>query len=65
MASLNMDGKSAKWLQVYKQKHGLLSWDSFITAVEAKFGDNDYREALTRLLELQQMGQPGSLYVYL
>lgn len=54
MASLSMDGKASKWLQVYKQKHGVSDWDSFIKAVEAKFGDNDYREALTQLLELQQ-----------
>lgn len=49
MASLNMDGKAAKWLLVYKQTHGVDSWDTFIHAVEAKFGDNDYREALTRI----------------
>lgn len=53
MASLNMDGRAAKWLQVYKQKNGLSSWDTFIQAVESKFGENDYREALTMLLELQ------------
>lgn len=50
-----MDGKAAKWLQVYKLKYGLGNWDSFIQAVEEKFGDNDYREALTQLLEFQQI----------
>lgn len=54
MASLNMDGIAAKWLQVYKQKQVVADWESFIQAVESKFGDNDYREALTQLLELQQ-----------
>lgn len=44
MASLGMDGKAAKWLQVYKQKHGLTDWETFIAAVEVKFGDNDYRK---------------------
>lgn len=53
MASLNIEGKASKWLQVYKQKNGLGSWDTFIQAVEKKFGDNDYREALTQLLELE------------
>lgn len=54
MASLGMDGKAAKWLQLYKQKHGVGDRETFIKAVETKFGDNDYREALTELLELQQ-----------
>jgi len=39
---------------VYKMKHGLGDWASFMAAVEQKFGNNDYREALTELLELQQ-----------
>lgn len=49
-----MDDNVAKWLQMYKKKYSLGDWDTFIQAVEAKFGDNDYREALTQLLELQQ-----------
>ncbi|XP_072151772.1 uncharacterized protein [Setaria viridis] len=53
-ASLNMDDNAAKWLQMYKKKYGLEDWDTFIQAVEAKFGDNDYRTVLTQLLELQQ-----------
>lgn len=55
MASFNMEGKTTKWLQVYKQTHGVDNWDIFIQAVEAKFRDNDYREALTMLIELQQI----------
>ena len=53
-ASLNMDGKAAKWLQVYKRQHGLGDWNSFIAAVEQKFGANDYRDAMSELLELKQ-----------
>lgn len=53
MASLNMEAKAAKWLHIYKQKHELGDWEVFMKAVEEKFGDNDYREALTQLLELQ------------
>jgi hypothetical protein len=49
-----MDENAAKWLQMYKKKHGLGDWQTFIAAVEQKFGDNDYRTALTQLLELQQ-----------
>ena len=55
IASLHMDDKAAKWLKVYKLKNGLGDWSTFMTAVENKFGDNDYRESLTLLLELQQV----------
>lgn len=57
-----MDGKAAKWLHVYKQKHELDNWEVFMKAVESKFGDNDYRESLTQLIELQQT---DSLDVYM
>jgi len=49
-----MDGNAAKWLQVYKKKHGLGSWTSFMAAVEQKFGVNAYRDAMEELLELRQ-----------
>lgn len=50
-----MDDKAAKWLKVHKLKNVLGDWTTFIAAVEKKFGNNDYREALTQLLELQQL----------
>jgi len=53
-AALNMDGNAAKWLQVYKKQHGLGDWNTFISAVEKKFGANDYRDAMSELLELKQ-----------
>jgi len=55
-ASMNMDGNAAKWLQVYKKKHGLGDWETFIAAVEKKFGANDYRDAIGDLLDLKQTG---------
>ena len=54
-ADLHMEDKAAKWLKIYKLKNGLGVWSTFIVAVEQKFGSNDYREALTQLLELQQV----------
>lgn len=54
LASLNMDENASKWLQVYKQKMGIGDWEQFITAVETKFGANDYRDAMGELLELTQ-----------
>jgi hypothetical protein len=53
-ASMNMDDNAAKWLQMYKKKYVLGEWEIFCQAVEDKFGTNDYREALTQILELQQ-----------
>ena len=47
--------KAAKWLKVYKLKNGLGDWAAFIATVEQKFGNNDYRESLTLLFELQQL----------
>jgi len=55
IAAMHMDEKPSRWLKVYKRKHVLDDWASFISAVEQKFGNNDYRESLTRLLELQQL----------
>lgn len=36
IAFMHMDGNSARWLQVYKLKYGLGSWEQFIKAVEEK-----------------------------
>ena len=56
MASMNFDKNAAKWLQVYKARYGLGTWESFISAVETQFGYCDYRDALSQLLELKQTG---------
>jgi len=53
-ASLHMDDNAGKWLQLFKRKHGLTDWTSFISAVEEKFGAADYRDAMGELLELTQ-----------
>jgi hypothetical protein len=52
-ASMNMDDNAAKWLHIYKRKHGLGDWSTFVQVVERKFGTNDYREVLNQILELQ------------
>jgi len=49
-----MDDNAAKWLQVYKKRHGLTAWSTFIEAVEEKFGASSYRDALEELLDLTQ-----------
>jgi hypothetical protein len=50
-ASMDMNDNAAKWLQIYKRKHGLGEWSTFVQAVESKFGTNDYKEALAQILE--------------
>ncbi|GJM99857.1 hypothetical protein PR202_ga16995 [Eleusine coracana subsp. coracana] len=54
-ASLHMEDNVAKWLQTYKLKHGLGDWNSFVHAVEQKFGAYDYRKAVRELLSLKQV----------
>jgi len=51
-AALHMDDNAAKWVQVYKQEHGLDSWSVFIEAVEQKFEAVDYRDALSVMFDL-------------
>jgi len=53
-ASLHIDDNAAKWLQVYKRQHGLADWQTFIDAVEEKFGASNYRDAMEELLNLTQ-----------
>lgn len=55
-ASLHLDGNAAKWYQVFKLQHGLVSWETFISAVVSKFGAYDYRSALDELMEFRQLG---------
>jgi len=55
-ASMNMDDNAAKWLQVYKLKHGLGTWSEFMAAVEDQFGSYAYRDSITDLIALEQDG---------
>lgn len=50
VTSLHFDGNAAKWYQVYKLQHGLVPWDTFISAVVLN------RNALDELLEFKQVG---------
>lgn len=43
-------------------KCGLGEWDEFIAALETQFGSYDYRDAISDLVALTQM---GSLEVYI
>jgi hypothetical protein len=54
MAVVHFEGAASQWLQVYIKKVRNPSWVQFVQAVEEKFGKDDYRKALTELLELKQ-----------
>jgi hypothetical protein len=53
-ATLHLEGNAAHWYQAYKKRHNVPDWDTFIVAVEAKFGAYDHRRAMNALLELKQ-----------
>jgi hypothetical protein len=55
-ASLHMEDVAAKWLKVYKLKHGLGSSPVLLATVEQKFGAYGYRQAVQDLLALRQVG---------
>lgn len=55
-ASMHMNGNAAKWARVLRCKGELGTWETFMQAVEAKFGFYDHQHALASLLELQQEG---------
>ncbi|GJN24779.1 hypothetical protein PR202_gb12542 [Eleusine coracana subsp. coracana] len=56
VASMHMEGDAARWLQVYKMKEGLESWEKFAGAVVKKFGSYEYPKAMHDLLHLRQKG---------
>lgn len=54
IATLHMEGKAAKWWQVYKLQASECYWRQFRRVVEMKFGVEDYCKALATLLDLKQ-----------
>ncbi|WVZ84118.1 hypothetical protein U9M48_031179, partial [Paspalum notatum var. saurae] len=55
-ASMHLEGNAAKWWQSAKKDQNLNSWIAFCMALEQRFGQDDYRTALSELLLLQQTG---------
>ncbi|KAJ1265605.1 hypothetical protein BS78_08G089100 [Paspalum vaginatum] len=53
-AAMHFKDNAAKWLQAYKQTHKLQNLSTFCKDVELKFGADDYRNALSELLALEQ-----------
>lgn len=55
-AVMHLEGNAAKWWQAYKQNHAVPTWKDFCVLVQDKFGADDFRTALTELLNLKQTG---------
>jgi hypothetical protein len=54
MAAVHFEVAATQWLQVYKKRVRNPSSVEFVLAVEEKFAKDDYRKAMTELLELRQ-----------
>jgi hypothetical protein len=53
VATLHLERNAAHWFQAYKLKNVVQGWPDFITAVEAQFGVDDYRQFMSSLLSLK------------
>jgi hypothetical protein len=53
---LHLEDNVAKWWQVYRLKHGLVTWPVFVVAIEERFGVYDYRCSIQDLLQIRQDG---------
>jgi hypothetical protein len=53
---LHMEGNASRWYEIYKLQHGLGSWEEFGDAVRAKFGVEEYSQAMNKLLNVHQKG---------
>lgn len=55
-ASMHLEGNAAKWWEAYKLTNPTVSWHTFCTTIQSKFGGDDYRNAINGLLTLRQTG---------
>jgi hypothetical protein len=53
-ATLHLKDNASKWYRAYKQKNTFKNRKQFCAIVEQEFGANDFRSAITDLLELKQ-----------
>jgi hypothetical protein len=51
--SMHMEGKAAKWLQVFKLHHALGNWEHFSSAALDQFGLYEYPKVMDDLLNLR------------
>ncbi|XP_047068493.1 uncharacterized protein LOC124676490 [Lolium rigidum] len=55
-AVLYMEGHEALWLQVYKRRTVLGTWEQFCDAVLTEFGEDEYDGQMSKLLQIKQTG---------
>jgi hypothetical protein len=53
---MHLEGNAAKWWQAFKQHHKHIGWQQFCLAVVQEFGSDDYRNAVTDIVALKQIG---------
>jgi hypothetical protein len=56
IAAMHLKDNAAKWWQEYKRTHRKHNWHSFYEAVKVEFGSDDYRSAVSELLNIKQSG---------
>ncbi|KAM0905424.1 hypothetical protein ACQ4PT_017397 [Festuca glaucescens] len=55
-AVLYMEGHAALWLQAYKRRTVLGTWEQFCDAVLTEFGEDEYDGQMSKLLQIKQTG---------
>jgi len=55
-ATIHLEDNAAKWWEAYKLSNPVVTWNGFCKGVQEHFGSDDYRSALTELINLKQTG---------
>jgi hypothetical protein len=55
-ATMHLEDNAAKWWGAYKLSNPNVPWKEFYQDIQAKFDSDDYRSALTELINLKQIG---------
>lgn len=55
-AAMHLEGNATKWWQAYKQNHKVANWEIFCAVLQEKFGADDFRSAISDLIQLKQTG---------
>lgn len=52
-ASMHLEGNAAKWFEAYRLSHPTITWKTLCADIQAQFGSDDYRSAITELIALR------------
>ena len=56
VATLYFSGNAALWWQAYKRCYSILNWEGLCAAIIQEFGQDDYDNHMSKLLQLRQTG---------